>query len=182
LLMAAVAVVSANGPGAFSARAVATHAQLPLAAVSYYFPRLDELLGEAIATVLRGWLDDGEQVVAATHGQGVEVAAAAITAALLPAGPPAAVRNRYDHLLAAAADPVSAAAVADLRPALQGLVTEILVTTGVQSRLTEDALIALVDGAAVGAVSEGTADPLGRVVAMLRDALAGGDDPGTRGR
>ena len=52
LVAAAVIVVGEHGPAAFSARAVATQAKLPLGAVSYYFPVLDELLGEALAAVL----------------------------------------------------------------------------------------------------------------------------------
>jgi AcrR family transcriptional regulator len=171
LLTAAVAVVSANGPGAFSARAVAAQAELPLAAVSYYFPRLDDLLAEAIVVVLRGWVDHGASVARDAEGHGVGTAAAAITAALLPPDGPGAVRHRYDHLLAAAGNPVSAAAMAELRPTLQHLVGEILAATGVRSRLSTDAIIALVDGAAVGAVSEGVADPRGRVESTLRTVL-----------
>ena len=53
-----------SGPAAFSARSVAAQAQLPLAAVSYYFPGLDDLLGAAVAVVLRQWIDHGSAVVA----------------------------------------------------------------------------------------------------------------------
>ena len=178
LLAAAVAVVDVRGPGAFSARAVAAQAQLPLAAVSYYFPRLDDLLAEAIVVVLRGWLEHGRLVAEATQGSGVDSAAAAITAALLPPRRPGAVRNRYEHLLAAAGNPVSAGALAELRPELRLLIGEILAVTGVRSRLSHDAIIALVDGAAVGAVSEGAADPRDRVESTLRTVLTN-DTPRT---
>ena len=66
LVEAAVAVVGEHGPAAFSARAVAVQAKLPLGAVSYYFPVLDHLLGEALAAVLTGWLAHGESVATAT--------------------------------------------------------------------------------------------------------------------
>ena len=50
-----------------------------------------------------GWLDHGESVAAAGHGRGIAHAATAITAAVLPAGAPDTIRNRYEHLLAAVA-------------------------------------------------------------------------------
>lgn len=170
-MTAAVEVLSAQGPAGFSARTVSAQARLPLAAVSYYFPQLDVLLGEAIVVVLRGWLDHGSQVAATTRGGGADTAAAAITAALLPPGPPTAVRNRYEHLVAAAGHPVAAAALAELRPELRRLVDDILAATGSRSLLAADLVISLVDGAAVGAVSEGEADPRIRVEAAVRSVL-----------
>jgi AcrR family transcriptional regulator len=172
LLAAAVAVVSEHGPGGFSARSVATRAQLPLAAVSYYYsPRLDDLLGAAVELVLQQWIDHGSTVVAAVRGTGVDAAARAITDALLPPGPADAVRHRYEHLLAAAGHPVSAAAMADLRPVLRGLVVDVLSATGTRSRFSADALVSLVDGTAVGAVSEGGPDPRRQVASALREVL-----------
>jgi len=177
LLAAAVAVVSEQGPAAFSARSVAAQAQLPLAAVSYYFPRSDDLLGAAVAVVLRQWIDHGRTVVAAAHDTGVEAAARAITDALLPPGPADAVRHRYEHLLAAAGHPVSAAAMANLRPVLRGLVVDILSATGTRSLFSTDALVSLVDGTAVGAVSEGRPDPRGQVASALREVLDARESP-----
>lgn len=171
LVTAAVAVVGEGGPAEFSARAVATQAKLPLGAVSYYFPVLDELLGEALAAVLSAWLEHGESVAATTKGRGIACAAAAITAALLPAGGPDAVRHRYEHLLAAGRNPVAAAAMAALRPELEGLVARILISTTVSTPLTSDALLALVDGAALGGVAEGADDAVGRVRTTLAEAL-----------
>ena len=177
LLAAAVAVVSEQGPAAFSARSVAAQAQLPLAAVSYYFPRSDDLLGAAVAVVLRQWIDHGRTVVAAAHDTGVEAAARAITDALLPPGPADAVRHRYEHLLAAAGHPVSAAAMANLRPVLRGLVVDILSATGTRSLFSTDALVSLVDGTAVGAISEGRPDPRGQVASALREVLDARESP-----
>ena len=177
LLAAAVAVVSEQGPAAFSARSVAAQAQLPLAAVSYYFPRSDDLLGAAVAVVLRQWIDHGSAVVASVIDTGVEAAACAITDALLPPGPADAVRHRYEHLLAAAGHPVSAAAMANLRPVLRGLVADILSATGTRSLFSTDALVSLVDGTAVGAISEGRPDPRGQVASALREVLDAKESP-----
>ena len=171
LVAAAVTVVGAHGPAAFSARAVATAAKLPLGAVSYYFPVLGDLLGEALAAVLTGWLEHGESVAAATKGRGIAHAATAITAAVLPAGGSEAIRNRYEQLLAAGRNEVAAAAMATLRPQLEALIIRILVSTRVGSGLSPNALLALVDGAAVGAIAEGADDPADRARLTLREAL-----------
>lgn len=170
LVAAAIAVVDEHGPAGFSARAVATRAQLPLGAISYYFPVLDDLLGEALAAVVGGWLEHARSVAAVSKGRGITSAATVITAAVLPADTPDAVRNRYDHLLAAGRNPVAAAAMAALRPQLAELILGILGTARVRSRLTPDTLLALVDGAALGAIAEG-ADPVDRVRVTLRQAL-----------
>ena len=171
MVAAAVAVVGTNGPAAFSARAVATQAQLPLGAVSYYFPVLDDLLGEALAAVLHGWLAHGMAVATVASGSGIDDAATAIAAATLPSGGPDAVRNRYQHLLAAGRNPVAATAMAALRPELEALIARILIMTRVSTRLTPNSLLALVDGAALGGIAEGANDPADRVRTTLREAL-----------
>lgn len=174
LVAAAVEVVDRQGPAGFSARAVAAAGGLPLAAVSYYFPRLEDLLSAAVEVVLRGWIDHGHTVAedaAASGHRGIDAAATAITRALLPPGPPSAIAHRYQHLLAGAANPESAAALAGLRGTLEALVAGILAATAVDSRLSSDAIVALVDGAAVGAIAEGRPDPAGVVRSTLRGAL-----------
>lgn len=175
LVAAATEVIDKGGPSAFSARAVAAAAGLPLAAVSYYFPRLDELLGTAIEAVLTGWLANGEKGArAAMSGGGVDAACLAITAALLPGRSPETIRLRYEHLLAAGATAATAAATARLRPQLVDLIDEILAGTGVQCTIGSDSVISLVDGAAIGAVSEGDGAPSGRIEATLREVLRQG--------
>jgi len=181
LVAAASKVIGRSGPSAFTARAVATAAGLPLAAVSYYFPSLDDLLSAAIGEVVGGWLADGEKgAKAAMSAEGVEPAVLAITAALLPGGSPEAIRLRYEHLLAAGTNPVTAAALAELRPRLASLIREILTGTGVRSAISADAIISLVDGAAIGATSEGDRTPRSRIEAALREVLGrehqGSDD------
>jgi DNA-binding transcriptional regulator YbjK len=171
LVAAAVAVLSEHGPAGFSARAVATQANLPLGAVSYYFPVLDDLLGEALAAVLAGWLEHGESVARTTKGRGIAQAATAIAAAVLPSDNPPDIHHRYEHLLAAGRNQVAAAAMAALRPELKRLIARILISTRVSTSLTPDALLALVDGAALGAIAEGSADPAGRVRTTLREAM-----------
>jgi hypothetical protein len=63
--------------------------------------------------------------------------------------------------------------MAELRPELAGLIDRILVTTGVGTGLSPDALLSLVDGAALGAIAEGAVDPAERVRETLRECLSG---------
>ena len=97
--------------------------------------------------------------------------------AILPPGPATAIAHRYQYLLAAADNPVTAAALARLRDSLEQLVKEILRATAVQSTLSADALVALVDGAAVGAIAEGRPDPADRVRSTVTEALRNSDQP-----
>ena len=182
LVAAATAVVAADGLGGFSARSVAAAAKLPLGAVSYYFPVLDDLLGEALTAVLASWLDHGETVAAATRGRGITPAATAIAAAVLPVGASDAMRNRYEQLLAAGRNPVAAAAMAALRPELEALIARILLSTRVSTELTPNAVLAIVDGAALGAIAEGADDLAERVRTTLREALHGSMTAATAGQ
>jgi len=177
LVAAAAAVISTEGPGAFSARAVATAAGLPLAAVSYYFPRTDDLLAEAIGLVLHGWLAESRARAALDLGHGIDAAARALTTTILPAGPPSVVLTRYEQLLAAARNPVTAAALAALRPELSAVVSDVLTSTGVRCPVSPDVLIAVIDGAAVGALSENADDPRAIVTKALRAVLTTGAVP-----
>jgi len=177
LVAAAAGVISTEGPGAFSARAVATAAGLPLAAVSYYFPRTDDLLAEAIGLVLHGWLAESRAHAALDLGHGIDAAARALTTTILPAGPPSVVLTRYEQLLAAARNPVTAAALAALRPELSAVVSDVLTSTGVRCPVSPDVLIAVIDGAAVGALSENADDPRAIVTKALRAVLTAGAVP-----
>ncbi len=178
LLDGAVDLISARGPAAFSARAVATSAGVPLASVSYYFPRLDDLLGAALAVVLDRWLAQATAVAdrtARASDRGAAGAARALTAALLPQPASAAeIQGRYEHLLAAARIPTAAAALARLRPALAGAVARILERAEIDTSLEPGTLISLVDGAAVGALSEGVRDPAASVRRQLNELLGAG--------
>lgn len=183
-MAAAAGVVDRHGPAGFSARAVAIASGLPLAAVSYYFPRLDDLLSAAVDIVLRSWTEHGHTVAAdaaASGRKGIDAAATTIARALLPPGPPPVIAHRYQHLLAGAARPDTAAALAALRSTLEALVRDILTTTAVNSALSSDVIVALVDGAAVGAIAEGRPDPAAVVQSTLRAALRAANQEGANG-
>ena len=87
------------------------------------------------------------------------------------------VLTRYEQLLAAARNPVTAAALAALRPELSAVVSDVLTSTGVRCPVSPDVLIAVIDGAAVGALSENADDPRAIVTKALRAVLTAGAVP-----
>lgn len=161
-----------SGPGGFSARAVAKQAGLPLAAVSYYFPALDELLGTGAGRVFAEWIEHGRSVAAQVSEPGLESAARAITAALLPPGDAAAALSRYEQMLAVARTPPVATALGALRPDFEAIITEVLRRAEVSTPLSPGVLLSLVDGTVVGALAEGRPDPAAATTAALQEALA----------
>lgn len=178
-----MALVTRDGPAAFSARAVAAEAGLPLASVSYYYPRLDDLLGAALQAVLDHWLGQARAVAAGavetTSGGSADVARLLASALLPPSGAADDIRTRYEHLLAAARIPAATEALAGLRPALAQAVDDILARTRAGTTVPADVLISLVDGAAVGALTEGSADPAATVRRQL-DIVLRSSAPGRR--
>ena len=171
LIAAAAWAIEEYGPAACSARTVAAAADLPLASVSYYFPHLNELLGLGTARLADGWLRHGRAVAAARQGTGPAVAAETLTDALLPSGDRTALLARYEQLLAAARIDEVAAAVAQIRPALEELISDILRGCRVSTRLSPATVLAVVDGAVVGALSELRTVPSAVVRAALEDLL-----------
>ncbi len=167
------------GPGKFSARRVAAEAGVPLAAVTYYFASLDELLGLATELVVASWLDHGPRV--AHHSRGADMAqiATTLTLALMPPGPPPAsiaehrrsIQARYEQLLSAGRAPMVSAALAALRPALYELITVIVANAEAPVTLSPATILAVIDGAAVGAISEATDDPVQFITAILTETL-----------
>ena len=172
LIEAGVWLLIESGPGGFSARSVAAQARLPLAAVSYYFPVLDELLAAAARRVFLEWIEHGRSVAAEVREHGADAAARAITAALLPPGDATAALSRYEQMLAAARTPPVATALGALRPDFEAIIAEVLQRTRVRTPLSPNILLSLVDGTVVGCLAEGRPDPAAETIAALRDVLS----------
>jgi DNA-binding transcriptional regulator YbjK len=158
LIAAAAWAMAEYGPGECSARTVAAAADLPLAAVSYYFPRLDELLGLAAGRLVAGWLGHARAVAATRVGTGPAVAIETLTAAMLPSADPAAVRSRYEMVLAAARSESLAGPVAELQAGLTGTIAEVLVGAELPDPPTPATVRASVDGAVLDALADGATD------------------------
>jgi len=178
IVTAAAALVLDVGPAALTHRTIAQRADVPLAATTYYFASLDDLVGAAGTLLAESWATHADRVVetlvaevapagstesdepAGDHRAGdpppsmtVERRCAVLVDAVLPAGDDRAVRGHYEHLVSAGRDEVLAAAYATGRAGLDDAVTRLVDLLGVSAG--PEVVVAVVDGAAVSALSEG---------------------------
>jgi len=144
LVAAAAALVRESGPDAVTHRAVAARAGASLSATTYYFADLDELLAAAGTALAAGWAAHARSTARAGGAP-----AAVLVDAVLPPGDDAALRAHYEHLVVAGRLPSLAAAYRAGRAELDAAIGELGLPWSPQ------ALVALVDGAAVAALSEG---------------------------
>ncbi|WP_251153463.1 TetR family transcriptional regulator [Cellulosimicrobium sp. Marseille-Q4280] len=178
IVRAAADLILREGPAAVTHRAVAARAQVPLAATTYYFTGLDDLIGAAGRMIVDGWAEHARDAAArairrASSGRRAATtgAEALVDSVLLPGGE-AEVRGFYEHLVGAGRYPALAHAYAEGRHQLDTAVAHVLTVLGVE-RVSPGLLVAVVDGAAVSALSEGR-DVRGLAVRLVADLL--GDD------
>ncbi len=171
LIEAGAELIQSEGPKGFTARAVAAKAGVALAAVTYYFASVDDLLALSAAQVCRQWADAAQEVVRRTNVRGQAAAAAGIVAAILPTGDTDDVLCRYEQLLAAARVAPVADALVGLRPALKEAIASILAACQVRTALSAELILCLADGAIFGALSERRPDPRAVVHDRLTEVL-----------
>ncbi|MDO4244148.1 MAG: TetR family transcriptional regulator [Actinomyces sp.] len=174
IIEAAAAIIRESGPGAVSHRAVARRAGCSLSATTYYFDGLDDLLYQAGQVNIGLWASRAEAVADLVeslhelpdlHGR-IEL----LLQATLPAEGP--YRGHYVQLISAGAAVAVGQAYRHGRQRLNAAVARVLQHLG--STLRPEIVIAIVDGAAVSALSEGrdvratAADLLGTVVLESR--------------
>ncbi|MGP7959645.1 TetR/AcrR family transcriptional regulator [Sanguibacter sp. A247] len=158
LVDAAVELVLADGPAALTHRALAAHADLPLASTTYHFATLDDILAAVGARLAERWvaavhdvLDDDASLAQATTPA---KRAAVLGRALLPPGGDAAVRAHYEHLVGAGRTGLGRAYAA-ARGGLDDAIARLLSRLGHPGGGVSAGLaLAVVDGAAVAALSE----------------------------
>lgn len=171
LVDAAVDLVLAEGPGALTHRALAARADLPLASTTYHFATLDEILREVGDRLAARWVAAVAEVLADSaalaRASSSADRAALLVRALLPPGDDAALRAHYEHLVAAGRTGLGAAYAA-VRADLDAETGRLLAVLGV--RLPPALVLAVADGAAVAALSEGR-DVRATAVARLDDLL-----------
>lgn len=169
IIEAAAAIIRESGPGAVSHRSVAKRARCSLSATTYYFDGLDDLLYQAGLVNIAMWASRAEKVADLVesldqlpdlHGR-VEL----LLQATLPAEGP--YLGHYVQLISAGAVVAVGQAYRDGRQRLNAAVARVLARLG--SDVRPEMVIAIVDGAAVSALSEGrdvratAADLLGSV-------------------
>ena len=76
LVAAAADLLGEQGPAALSARAVATAAGVPLAAVTYYFATVDDLVRAGAERLYEGYLATARELLAADDGSDARACAA----------------------------------------------------------------------------------------------------------
>lgn len=164
IVSAAAELILRDGPAAVTHRSVAAQADVPLAATTYYFTGLDDLLGAAGEQIVRGWAERaqaiGHSVTELVAEGGVETLstrsrALLLVDAVLPPGDHGELLGFYEHVVSAGRSPVLAAAFAQGRGELDVVIDELLAQLG--ARFSAVLLIAVVDGAAVTALCEGRA-------------------------
>ncbi|WP_380168804.1 TetR/AcrR family transcriptional regulator [Jannaschia sp. R86511] len=113
LVVAAAALLGRDGPGALSARSVAGEAGVPLAAVSYYFDTVDDLVRTAAERLYDGYLRAARDLVdrapAGLDDDGLARLVVRVWLDPTPAGPdPDRVRSLLTSLASAAQAPALA--------------------------------------------------------------------------
>ena len=163
LLDAAAELIAEQGFAAVSHRAVAERAGLPLAATTYYFSSLEELLKFALHQLADQWLQHAHAALAQlppTLPTPRKAAAAVLTVAGVTTGGAASgdVLAMYDRYLEAGRHPQLRPIVVAYNAALETLLGQVLERAGITSRVgTARLVLAQVDGAALRALAEGTA-------------------------
>ncbi|NCD19960.1 MAG: TetR family transcriptional regulator [Actinobacteria bacterium] len=154
IIEAAAEIIRDEGPSAVTHRAVAARAECSLSATTYYFSGLDELLAEAGKVNIKRWAERAEAVADEVERDGVPATLAEAVEAILRACLPRniSLENHYRQLLAAAAaDPIAGSYHAG-RKRLDHALGRVLRRIG--CAMPPELVIAVVDGAAVTAISE----------------------------
>ncbi|MEW6885004.1 TetR/AcrR family transcriptional regulator [Trueperella pyogenes] len=155
IIEVAALLLREEGPEAVTHRSVASRAGVSLSATTYYFSGLDELLEEAARLNIHIWAQRARQawsdIVVKPSPHSVEEMAQILIRACLPKG--ISLINHYRQLLAAETSHVVKKAYRAGRNELDDALTSILDHIGID--ISAQVVIAVVDGAAVAAISEG---------------------------
>jgi len=154
LVEAAAAILRETGPASVSMRNVARHGGASLSAMTYYFENADELLEDAGRVNIALWAERAERVAeraeAGEPPRGGDAAIDLVLGATLPSQDP--LLGHYLQLVAAGSSVPVARAYATGRGRLNLAVGRVLRVAGIE--LPAELVIAVVDGAAVTALSE----------------------------
>lgn len=171
IVEAAAALLSEQGPAAITHRAVSERSGCSLSATTYYFDGIDELMAEAAARNIETWIERARAVVDTVADEELpltdEGRAKVLLAACLPQRTP--LDKHYHQLLAASQSPLVTAAYRRGRRHLDEAVGELIERMDIP--LTAAQVYAVVDGAAVSAISEGR-DVRETALALLEQFLA----------
>ncbi len=155
IIDAAAALLLEGGPEAVTHRTAAARAGCSLSATTYYFTGIEDLLAEAGAQNMNQWARRAERVAqeisAGPHPDSVEETVELLLRAALPAVD--SLENHYLQLVAASTAPAVYRAYRDGRARLDAAMQTVL--DRIDLALPPQLITAVVDGAAVAALSEG---------------------------
>lgn len=157
LIVAAAAIMQEEGPNAVTYRNVAKRANTAASSTGYYFASISDLLYEAGDYNMRSWARRAESVADQAEEMDVKSCREHVVDLLLAACMPAEAGTAAPHymqLLAASESHAVTKAYRAGRARLDTAVGRIIERVGLKD-VTPRFVIALVDGAAVSAVSEG---------------------------
>ena len=171
LVAAAGELLLERGFAAVSHRAVAGRAGVPLAATTYYFSSLDDLLLAAVEHLAAGWLEQARSAVASLPDRLDGAALAHAFVDVVVVGPDEQVVTMYERYLQAGRHPHLRPAVTAYGTELDALLLDVLLRG--RPRASADdlrRLLAVVDGTVVRALAEG-GDPRTSARAAVADLL-----------
>ena len=182
LLDAAATVLLRDGPSGVSHRAVAAEADLPLAATTYYFDSLEELVASGMRQLADSWLAAARSVVDArparlTSPDGVADAVLAVltTTPDGAANAAEALLSCYERYLQAGRHAALGPLVRQWNAEVEMLLAEVLRRGGIRRpEVAAPAVLALADGALIRALSEGR--EVASVASVVAAYLAAGHD------
>lgn len=151
----AAAILREDGPAGVSHRSVARRVGCSVSLTTYYFENLDELLGEAGRVNIGLWASRAEAVAEAVEAEPVPTDEDAVVALILRACLPEGdeLLGHYLQLIAAGGAAPVTSAYRTGRDRLNGAVARVL--RRLRCEAPPELVIAVVDGAAVTALSEG---------------------------
>ncbi|KAA0021913.1 TetR/AcrR family transcriptional regulator [Antrihabitans cavernicola] len=167
LVAAAAELLLEGGFDAVRHRSVASRADLPLASTTYYFESLDDLIARAVEfsgnlelDIMRGRIGD------VTHRRRAAEATVELIVDLLVGAPShdaadqEQLISRYERFIASARHPELREVQSRLRAQLDDILADVLRRSGRVVRQEQlRRVVAIVDGAVVGALSEREPDP-----------------------
>ena len=167
-----------QGFAAVSHRSVAQRAGLPLAATTYYFASLEDLLAGAVSDLTRSWLDAARGVVDGLperlDGPSAVARAVLRVVAFVPGGgpedEPGALLSLYDRYVESARHEGLRPLIAAYDDGIDDLLVDVLRRAGsAASRDAARLVLAVADGALLRALAEGR--PPGSAVAAVEQVV-----------
>lgn len=174
IIAAAAGLLVADGPDAVSHRSVAAAARVPLAATTYYFGSLEDLLVAAAERAADDQLDAVADLVTALPRRARSTRWAAELVVGVVLGPrrrtDAELQAHYERFLASGRHPALRPVLRRARSRVDALLTEALDRCG-HGGADVDHLVAVLDGTVISALLEGDGSARARAQSAVAAAL-----------